>query len=240
MLSPIAGFKMGDALASAVIVALATHRMAVYDRRAQLGLERLQLSLTPSPGRYGRYMALVSEISDDALQNGVRLGAREIDLALFRTRWFVTLLSAVGAACDAFRQLDPGQRERAGDRPGTTHQQPRFNLGLLHFAVAPQHGVLRLIPSRIREGRVASRRRRRGSYTDRSRRTVASFASSGCLDLSPLRPAPTHLYNATVAGETCSVAATAARSSPRLLVISPSSTSSTQGCGRGEGPGTHG
>jgi hypothetical protein len=37
-LSPIPGFGTGDALASAVIYVLAPARMAVYDRRAQLGL----------------------------------------------------------------------------------------------------------------------------------------------------------------------------------------------------------
>ncbi|WP_201300198.1 hypothetical protein [Nocardioides sp. AX2bis] len=82
-LSPIAGFKTGDALASAVIYALAPCRMAVYDRRAQLGLEKLGLLLTSTPGRYGRYMALVTDLSIESERHGTPLKARDIDLALF-------------------------------------------------------------------------------------------------------------------------------------------------------------
>lgn len=43
------GFKNGDALASAVLLVAAPTRMAIYDRRAQAGLKRLDLTL--SPGR---------------------------------------------------------------------------------------------------------------------------------------------------------------------------------------------
>jgi hypothetical protein len=82
-LSSLPGFGVGDALASAVIHALAPNRMAVYDRRAQLGLERLGLVLTPKAGRYGRYMALVGQLMADAKMSGTELSAREVDLALF-------------------------------------------------------------------------------------------------------------------------------------------------------------
>lgn len=82
-LSPIAGFKSGDALASALIYALAPNRMAVYDRRAQKGLEVLELELTAKPGRYGRYMALVDQLVGEAGVEGVGLTAREVDLGLF-------------------------------------------------------------------------------------------------------------------------------------------------------------
>lgn len=82
-LSPIPGFGVGDALASTVIYALAPARMAVYDRRAQLGLEYLGLVLTPRPGRYGRYMALVAKLITETKAFGNGLTAREIDLALF-------------------------------------------------------------------------------------------------------------------------------------------------------------
>jgi hypothetical protein len=82
-LSPIPGFRIGDALASAVIYALAPNRMAVYDRRAQKGLELVGLALTPRPGRYGRYMTLVEQLTDETRHTGSALSSREIDLALF-------------------------------------------------------------------------------------------------------------------------------------------------------------
>jgi hypothetical protein len=82
-LSSIPGFGVGDALASAVIFVLAPARMAVYDRRAQAGLEIVGLTLTPKPGRYGRYMGIVEQLSSDTGRFGVGLSSREIDLALF-------------------------------------------------------------------------------------------------------------------------------------------------------------
>ncbi|WP_200938333.1 hypothetical protein [Aeromicrobium sp. Root472D3] len=82
-LAPIPGFGVGDALASAVIYALAPGRMAVYDRRAQAGLELLGLELTAKSGRYGRYMALVDQLVNEARVEGLGLSAREIDLGLF-------------------------------------------------------------------------------------------------------------------------------------------------------------
>ncbi|WP_216363301.1 hypothetical protein [Arthrobacter sp. Hiyo1] len=45
-LSSLPGFKTGDALASALLLAAAPGRMAVYDDRAQAGLETLGLSLS--------------------------------------------------------------------------------------------------------------------------------------------------------------------------------------------------
>jgi len=82
-LSPIPGFGVGDALASATIYALAPTRMAVYDRRAQAGLELLGLALAPKPGRYGRYMVLVEQLIGETTQSGTELSSREIDLGLF-------------------------------------------------------------------------------------------------------------------------------------------------------------
>lgn len=82
-LTPLPEFRRGDALASAVIYALAPTRMAVYDRRAQLGLERLGVVLTSKPGRYGRYMALVHQLITESAAFGVDLNSREVDLALF-------------------------------------------------------------------------------------------------------------------------------------------------------------
>ncbi|MFJ4206494.1 hypothetical protein ACIP2Y_43755 [Streptomyces sviceus] len=56
------GFRTGDALASAILTAAAPTRMAVYDRRAQHALNTLGLPLTPTPGRYGRYLQLLDDL----------------------------------------------------------------------------------------------------------------------------------------------------------------------------------
>ncbi|WP_314225800.1 hypothetical protein [Streptomyces zaehneri] len=79
------GFRTGDALASAILTAAAPQRMAVYDRRVQHALDTLGLTLTPTPGRYGRYLHLL----DDLLQHGAARAdgwtARDIDTALYWT-----------------------------------------------------------------------------------------------------------------------------------------------------------
>ena len=79
------GFRTGDALASAILTAAAPHRMAVYDRRVQHALDTLGLTLTPTPGRYGRYLQLL----DDLLHHGKAPSdgwtARDIDTALYWT-----------------------------------------------------------------------------------------------------------------------------------------------------------
>jgi hypothetical protein len=82
-LSPLPGFKTGDALASAVLLAASPERMAVYDERAQAGLETLGLSLSPAPGRYGRYMELVEDLRSTAAHYGHIWAARDVDVALF-------------------------------------------------------------------------------------------------------------------------------------------------------------
>ena len=82
-LSPLPGFSRGDALASAVLLAAAPRRMAVYDQRAQIGLEKLALVLSPARGRYGRYMGLVEDIRGTARLNGHDWSARDVDLALY-------------------------------------------------------------------------------------------------------------------------------------------------------------
>lgn len=82
-LSPLPGFKTGDALASALLLAAAPERMAIYDERAQTGLEILGLSLSPSRGRYGRYMELVEELRLAAGRYGHTWSARDVDIALF-------------------------------------------------------------------------------------------------------------------------------------------------------------
>lgn len=85
-LSQLPGFATGDALASAVLFAAAPERMAVYDRRAHLGLRRLcDLELGSRPGRYARYMAVVEELMQDvnATNHSSAWLPRDVDLALY-------------------------------------------------------------------------------------------------------------------------------------------------------------
>lgn len=85
IIAELPGFHSGDALASAVLTAAAPTRMAVYDRRVQHALDTLSLTLTPAPGRYGRYLQLL----DDLLHHGGTRAdgwtARDIDTALYWT-----------------------------------------------------------------------------------------------------------------------------------------------------------
>jgi hypothetical protein len=82
-LTPLPGFSKGDALASAALVAAAPQRMAVYDIRVQGALDRLGLPLTRASGRYGRYMAIVEQLTVAANGRGFGWLPRDIDLALF-------------------------------------------------------------------------------------------------------------------------------------------------------------
>jgi hypothetical protein len=82
-LTPLPGFKTGDALASALLLAAAPERMAVYDRRARAGLKTLNRKLSAAPGRYKRYMVLVEELRLVAERNGHAWTARDVDVALY-------------------------------------------------------------------------------------------------------------------------------------------------------------
>ena len=82
-LSPLPGFRKADALASAVLVAAAPQRMAVYDARVQSALDHLGLKLTSASGRYGRYMAIVEQLTHAANNRGLVWVPRDIDLAPF-------------------------------------------------------------------------------------------------------------------------------------------------------------
>ncbi|MGV4988560.1 hypothetical protein ACVB8X_42300 [Streptomyces sp. NRAIS4] len=79
------GFRTGDALASAVLTAAAPQRMAVYDRRVQHALDTLGLTLTPAPGRYGRYMQLLDDLLKHGGAHADSWRARDIDTALYWT-----------------------------------------------------------------------------------------------------------------------------------------------------------
>ena len=79
------GFRTGDALASAVLTAAAPTRMAVYDRRVQHALDTLGLTLTPAPGRYGRYLQLLDDLLEHGAAHTDGWTARDIDTALYWT-----------------------------------------------------------------------------------------------------------------------------------------------------------
>lgn len=79
------GFRTGDALASAVLTAAAPKRMAVYDRRVQHALDTLGLTLTPTPGRYGRYLQLLDHLLHHRPPRAGNWSARDIDTALYWT-----------------------------------------------------------------------------------------------------------------------------------------------------------
>jgi hypothetical protein len=78
------GARTGDPFASAVILAAAPDRMAVYDYRAHLGLWLVGLRLADGSGRYYRYMELIEQCRAELAAHGHgSWTAREVDLALF-------------------------------------------------------------------------------------------------------------------------------------------------------------
>ncbi|MFC9219266.1 hypothetical protein ACFT8W_00295 [Streptomyces hygroscopicus] len=79
------GFRTGDALASAILTAAAPQRMAVYDQRVQHALDSLGLTLTPTPGRYGRYLQLLEDLLHYGGVHADGWSARDIDTALYWT-----------------------------------------------------------------------------------------------------------------------------------------------------------
>lgn len=82
-LRPLPGFGQGTALASALLTAAAPDRLAVYDRRARQGLERVGLELPDAPPHfYARYMRLIEQCRAEAADEGYQWSARDIDLAL--------------------------------------------------------------------------------------------------------------------------------------------------------------
>ena len=82
-LTSLPGCTTGDALASALLLAAAPDRMAVYDRRVQKALHISGIELTPRPGRYGRYMSIVESLRAALSQDGEAWTARDVDTALF-------------------------------------------------------------------------------------------------------------------------------------------------------------
>ena len=83
-LGSLPGFANGDALASAVLVALEPSRMAIYDRRAHAGLTTLGLHLDNRFGRYSRYMTQVGALVEAINSSDDPWTVRDVDLSLFR------------------------------------------------------------------------------------------------------------------------------------------------------------
>ncbi|MGV9341228.1 hypothetical protein [Streptomyces sp. NPDC003688] len=85
IIAELPGFHTGDALASAILTAAAPTRMAVYDRHVQHALDTLGLTLTPAPGRYGRYLQLLDDLLQHGRTRAAGWSARDIDTALYWT-----------------------------------------------------------------------------------------------------------------------------------------------------------
>jgi hypothetical protein len=85
-LAGLPGFTRGDALASAVLTAVAPHRMAVYDRRAHTSLRSLGIPLTHAPGRYSRYIAALDHLLSQAPSPAHAWAPRDLDIALYSLR----------------------------------------------------------------------------------------------------------------------------------------------------------
>ncbi|MFI9365142.1 hypothetical protein ACIG5E_29440 [Kitasatospora sp. NPDC053057] len=83
VLMGLPGFRTGDALASAVLTAAAPARMAVYDSRVQVALDALGFTLTPAPGRYGRYLRLLDGLLLHGGAPAEGWTARDLDTALY-------------------------------------------------------------------------------------------------------------------------------------------------------------
>ncbi|MCG8971329.1 hypothetical protein JRC61_38120 [Streptomyces sp. CL12-4] len=82
-LSELPGFTSGDALASALLTAAAPDRMAVYDRRAHTALCSLGVTLTHSPGRYGRYIDAIDRLLAHGPEPARAWTPRDMDTALY-------------------------------------------------------------------------------------------------------------------------------------------------------------
>ncbi|MET7666164.1 hypothetical protein ABZS99_47015 [Streptomyces sp. NPDC005463] len=83
LIAELPGFRTGDALASAVLTAAAPQRMAIYDRRVQHALDALGLTLTPVPGRYGRYLQILDDLLQHRGAHADGWTARDLDTALY-------------------------------------------------------------------------------------------------------------------------------------------------------------
>ena len=154
-LSSLPGFDKGDALASAILLAAAARRMAVYDRRAQAGLGLLGLPLSSAPGRYGRYMALVESIRSTALTNNVEWTARDVDVALYRLGFPTRTPDRSGMALSEVQSTMtdmPNPGAPSGQSPQPLRPRDFSDQAADGAAVSLSLRVLRVIPRTTAEG----------------------------------------------------------------------------------------
>jgi hypothetical protein len=105
-LTDLPGLRSGDALASAILVAAAPDRMAIYDSRAHRALNALGVMLGKNPGRYGRYIDAVEELRTAVKASaGLEWTAREVDLALY---WLGGSLAPAEPADEEAGDEEPG------------------------------------------------------------------------------------------------------------------------------------
>lgn len=81
----LAGMGGTGALASAVLLALAPDRMAVWDRRVGTSLSALGRHPGPAAGSYGRYLTTLTALANEmnASAHERQFLCRDVDLALF-------------------------------------------------------------------------------------------------------------------------------------------------------------
>jgi len=82
-LAGLPGFKARGALASAVLLAAAPDRMAIYDRRARAGLREIGLPMSGTKNVYRRYMETVEDLRRQLRLHGHEWTARDVDKALY-------------------------------------------------------------------------------------------------------------------------------------------------------------
>ncbi|OZF47269.1 hypothetical protein CH293_19950 [Rhodococcus sp. 14-2470-1b] len=78
------GCVSGGALPSALILAAAPDRMAIYDKRALKALGILGIALDTSDGWYRGYMQTVETVRAEVRGRGKDWSARDVDKALFQ------------------------------------------------------------------------------------------------------------------------------------------------------------
>ncbi|QNG38944.1 hypothetical protein F1C76_02060 [Geodermatophilaceae bacterium NBWT11] len=84
-LQALPGFRSraSYSVASALLVAASPDTMAVYDKRARIGLTALGVAFQPEYG-YGAYMTLIESMRHDVnTAQGLSWTARDVDLGLF-------------------------------------------------------------------------------------------------------------------------------------------------------------
>lgn len=83
-LSELPGFENGDVLTSAVVLACAPKRMAIFDSSIEAGLKKADLELPAGPQKYADYLGLLREMRRDLKADGHDWTAHEVAAALSR------------------------------------------------------------------------------------------------------------------------------------------------------------